>query len=409
MKQAEVPLGERPGLQVLVEEREDVRLEGAVGHERRAGAGRDVLHQVLVVVPGVIDVDAELPWVADRRPPRLGYHDVDVVEAQALHGGEDGVHLPVQHVGIDQPRVLVLHAGVRPEQGVVERVDGESEEWVRVHHERGAGGSQEAQQRPHHLGDTPFPELSGGRGVGGGEDAEGLRGSDLDAVLQRQTGEDGVQVLHGRHEAGDQWPVGRGDHLVADEYAGDVGVVDTRDDVGSHPFVGESEVGEVGDEVVRHGDVDGEVGVGEGLHGGGVGVEEFDAVEGGAVGEELRDLDGWGEIACGSAVADSNAGSINSWINEQSRYHKGADTYHRQVQKDGEVPLIVQTMRRMERVEMAAAMVSSATSCTKDKNRQEDSGEGTSSWRHCRWILCFGQGGFLAIKSCASRSQLWSF
>ena len=313
-EQAEVPLRHRAGLEVLVEEGEDGDLEGAVGHERRADAGAEVPDGVLVVLPGEVGADADLPVLPGRRPPGLRHDDVDVPEAQPPDRRVHGVELRVQHVAVHQPGSPVHDTVVHPEQREVEAngVVGEPVERVRVHHERRARRAEEPEHRPHDGRVVAVAEPRRRRLLRGGEHPERVRGGDLDPAVQGRGDQRGVQVLHGRHQRQQQRPVGLGGHLVADQEPRDVGGARVRRHVVAHPAPREGQAHQARDHAVGNRHVHGEAGAGEGLQQDRVGVQQPDAVHDGVPGQEPRHV-GWRrERRAPRAVVDADAAGVRA-------------------------------------------------------------------------------------------------
>lgn len=139
-----IPLANRAGLEILIEQRENVGLESPVWHERRAGAGRHVTHEVPIILGRAGGVHANLGLVSIRGPTRFGYHNLKVRKAQTVHSGENRVQLGVQHVGVLELGVVIKHARVGPKERVVEGLGGAAEERVRIDHERRVCGSEKA-------------------------------------------------------------------------------------------------------------------------------------------------------------------------------------------------------------------------------------------------------------------------
>lgn len=119
---------------VLVEKREDVGLEGSVGHQRRSLARCQVLHELGVEGLSVVPA-AGVPTVADGGPPRFSNGDVHVTIAQVLHGGVDRIHKSVELVGVAELGVSVVQAAVGPEEKKVNVLSIVSEIGIRIDHE----------------------------------------------------------------------------------------------------------------------------------------------------------------------------------------------------------------------------------------------------------------------------------
>jgi hypothetical protein len=197
VEHAKVPLGDGAWLLVLVEEGEDVGLEGVARHERRALASAADPDEAGVEVLGLLDADAELPGLALGGPSGLADGDLDVAVAELLHGGVDGVHLCVEHAGVVEPGGGVVDAGVGAEDGVVERAVVVAEVGVRVDHERGGGVVEEPEHGREHLcGELRAEGGVGGDAVGGREDAEVVRRGDAH-LGQARLLERLVEAAHG--------------------------------------------------------------------------------------------------------------------------------------------------------------------------------------------------------------------
>jgi hypothetical protein len=199
VKEAEVPLGERPRLLILVKQGEDEPLDRLPGPRGGARLALQMLEHVIVVRPGVV----KRRRLAPAGPPGLRHHDRDVVVAQGLHGEHGRVVHGVEEVGVVQARARVVHArGVQEQRvlrGDVHGVGQEREVGVYVHHERGACEVQKAQQRLHDDGVREHP----GRGpVRRREHAHGVRRGDFDLAVQAVVLERRVELPHCRDERG---------------------------------------------------------------------------------------------------------------------------------------------------------------------------------------------------------------
>lgn len=92
VEEAVVPLRRRPWLEVLVEERELVDVDGRRRAQRRALLHLDPLQQVPDVGPRVLGRGAGFVGVASRRPPGLRHLDLHVRVPEPLDGRVHGVH-----------------------------------------------------------------------------------------------------------------------------------------------------------------------------------------------------------------------------------------------------------------------------------------------------------------------------
>lgn len=101
VEKAVVPLGGGAGLLVLVEEGEEVDVEGLRRPERGSAAGQDAADEVAVIRRSVLGAGADLILVALRRPAGFGDDHLDVVEADGGHGSEDGVDLGLEEGLVD--------------------------------------------------------------------------------------------------------------------------------------------------------------------------------------------------------------------------------------------------------------------------------------------------------------------
>lgn len=286
-----MPLGRRPGLEVLVEEREDVDLERYPGRRRRPLPSRHHPHEVPVVPPRILRRCPGLVVVSRRRPASLRDHHFHRLPSPRRRDRRPyRVHLRVEHVTVPKPGTGVHDPGVGLEERVVEvdplRVRLVGEVGVGVDQEGRAGLGEEGQQRGH-VREKLASERGGGGWVGDGEDGEGVGGGDGHLVVQAEGDEGGVEGLHCREKGSDQDRVVAGEHLVADGDGGDPGGGQVGLEVGFHP----SEGGGGGDEAwyapVGKADDDLHAGAGEGAEDGGVGVVKLDA--GGSQGEEEGD------------------------------------------------------------------------------------------------------------------------
>lgn len=115
-----------------------------------------------------------------------------------------------------------------------------------------------------------------------------------------------MEGLHGWDEACDEEFVCSGENFVSDEDSDDVGCMGVRDDVGSHPLLGEVELGELGDLVDGDSDGDGDPSVGECTKHLWVGVEESDTVDDGGVEQESSHLERRREVVGHGAVVDTD-------------------------------------------------------------------------------------------------------
>uniref|UniRef100_A0A804U9B6 Uncharacterized protein n=1 Tax=Zea mays TaxID=4577 RepID=A0A804U9B6_MAIZE len=282
VEDAVVALGGRPGLLVLVEEREEVHVDVGVGAARGAGvAGEHAAGQVAVVRRGVGRRSARLVGVALGRPPRLGDHDAHAVVAlpEPADRGEHGVQLRVEEAVVLEAVPGVEHAGVGAEQGVVEgdvsRIAGVSEERVRVHHEVRPGLRQEVEHGLHDGLREVLPERARRGRVGRRERRERDGRRHLDGPVEAQPGQRGVHVGHGRDQLR-RHVLGRREHLVAHGDALDLRGRVVRRHVPAHP---QQRVGRARrrrrDLLVgqRHHHLD--AGVREGAQHGGVGVVQL--------------------------------------------------------------------------------------------------------------------------------------
>uniref|UniRef100_A0A804P979 Uncharacterized protein n=1 Tax=Zea mays TaxID=4577 RepID=A0A804P979_MAIZE len=237
--QPERALRRGPGLEVLVVQREQVRLHRLPRHQRRAGAGPQVRHQVGHVRPGVLRRGAGLPGVAPGRPPRLRHHDVHVPVPGAHQRRLHGVQLRVEHVGVPDlgPAVHAPRVGLEQAEGqrVRPRVRLVREPRVRVDHERRAGPAEEPQDLLQ-LRSHVRVERARRRRVRLRHHAHGVHGGEPDprgAAPRRRGG--GAEVLHGREQRGAQGGVPGLQHLVADGHGGDGGRRDEGQHVGGQP------------------------------------------------------------------------------------------------------------------------------------------------------------------------------
>lgn len=101
--QPEGALGLRAPLEVLVVEREDVRVHRLAWRPRRADLGLEVRHEVAVVGLGVVHRGAGLVGVTLVRPPGLGDDDLHVAVPLGVQRCADSVQLRVEHVGVGEP------------------------------------------------------------------------------------------------------------------------------------------------------------------------------------------------------------------------------------------------------------------------------------------------------------------
>lgn len=80
IEQPIIPLRRRPWLLILVEQSEEVRLDGEIGLQRCACAGHDVLHQIAIVQGRILNAGSELVLVSHSRPPGLGHDDRQILK-----------------------------------------------------------------------------------------------------------------------------------------------------------------------------------------------------------------------------------------------------------------------------------------------------------------------------------------
>lgn len=121
-----------------------------------------------------------------------------------------------------------------------------------------------------------------------------------------------MERLHGGKQMRDEVLVRRGEDFVADGDPVDDRAGVERQNVSGHPGLSRRELGEGRNVTVSDGDGDGDLGVGEGAEHVGVGVEDFDAVDGGFGLEEGRHLGGRREVISYGAVVDADGVSGRS-------------------------------------------------------------------------------------------------
>ena len=78
-----------------------------------------MFQQVAIVRRRVLEIHTHLVWVTQRRPTCLRHHNLHVAVAQHFHCRVDSVHLCVEHVGVCDPRELIVNPTVRLEDAVV--------------------------------------------------------------------------------------------------------------------------------------------------------------------------------------------------------------------------------------------------------------------------------------------------
>jgi len=142
---------------VLIEKREDVGLEGSVGHQRRSLPRCQVLHEL--AIEGLsIATGAGIPTVADGGPPRFANRDVHVTIADVLHGGVHRIQESVELVGVGELGVPVVQAAVGPEEKEVHVLSVVPEIGIRVHHQRRSRFLQKLQHWGQHVLCVTVPE-----------------------------------------------------------------------------------------------------------------------------------------------------------------------------------------------------------------------------------------------------------
>lgn len=165
----------------------------------------------------------------------------------------------------------------------------------------------------------PLPKPSGGGRGGVGEYPEGMRSGDLDAMVQGLLHEGGVEGLHRREQGRYEEPVPGGEDLVSHEDSDDVCGVGVREDVASHPFLGDILLCQPRDLVRRdtHGDC--RPCVAECAHRRPIAVEESHAVDAGGVCQESGHLCRRREVVRHPAVVDADQPSVH-WRYQTQHY-----------------------------------------------------------------------------------------
>ena len=287
LEEAVAALRCRPGLHVLVEEREHIDAQRRRRPHRRALPLGHEPHHIAVVPRRVLRRGAGLVGVPRRRPPGLGHAHLHGPRRRAVgrrDGMVHGVDLRREHVGVVQPgprvgdagmagfqqRILELHA--RGFLGVGEvgvRIDQERRPRVRVEVEDGAEHREEV-----------LAEVGRRRRVRRGQHAEVVRRGDGDLLVQAGLRKRVVEALHRREEVpGKRGAVDAGEHLVADGEEGDLGGRERGGNVGADPGGGAVGGGDSGKALVRDADDELDARVGEGADGGGVSIVESDAAD----------------------------------------------------------------------------------------------------------------------------------
>ena len=381
VEEAEVALGDGARLEVLVEEREDVRLEGALGHQRRAGPAAGLADEVPVVLRRVGVADADLPVHGLGWPPGLPHRDLHVVEAELLHRRVHRVQLRLEHAGVGDARAGVRHAQlvVRPRQRVGERRAVVPEVRVRVHHERRPALPVERQHRREHGAVPAVAEPARRRRLGGaGKDAQGVRRRDADLAEPRRH-QRRPERAHGGHQVGDEGRVARVHDLVPDEDERDVRLGVVRRHVGGHPRRRAVLGRELGDVAVARGDHERDARAGEGADHVRVRVEQLHAVDAGAVGQERRHRRRRREVVALGAVVDADSGGGRRRYDEDEEGHGNNDG-------SSCVPL----PRR--RCGHGGGLVGEVRSLAPAGRPSNSGGEGRSEFNFWLWLQCANYG-----------------
>lgn len=96
-EEAERSLWGWPWLLILIVESKDQSVHRLPGHQWSPHLRPKVGDQVTIVSPSILDAGPDLVAVATVRPPSLGYHDLDVLEAHRVQGRANSIDLQRNH------------------------------------------------------------------------------------------------------------------------------------------------------------------------------------------------------------------------------------------------------------------------------------------------------------------------
>lgn len=200
---------------------------------------------------------------------------------------------------------VVENSGVGLEQCVVQRRRSETKKRVWVYHERRLCLIMKIEDWSENGPVVPTPEPPGTRRLRGGQNAQRMRGRDLNIRYIREL-ESRMNSLHSRKQMRYKILVGGSEDLIPDCYVVDQSGGVKGENIVGNPRLGGGELGEGGNVTVSDGDGEGDAGAGEGTENIGVGVKDLDAVDGSAGFEESGDLGRGRKVVGNGAVVDAD-------------------------------------------------------------------------------------------------------
>lgn len=107
LKQTPIPLSGRTRFKILIKQTKQIGLKFSIGHQRCSLSRIDMPNQVPIISSSIVGATSNV--VAIGGPTSLADDEIDVGVAESLHGGMEGVHHTIKHVGVGNFGELVVN------------------------------------------------------------------------------------------------------------------------------------------------------------------------------------------------------------------------------------------------------------------------------------------------------------